>query len=613
MRQGAQVELLGKVAELQPDGSLIQVGTHGENEGVPFRVVGRIQLAYDDGFWNEWCLLYSDGSQGWLGEAMGEFFLSRSVKTSDSLPNHANLQFGKTIGLQGELFVVTGKTESTLVTYEGEIPFLVQNNVPFTTVDLRSATEQAATIDYSEFPPLLFLGSYRSFRDLKFVGLRSGEDEVEGQGAAAAGVENFNCPTCGAPHSLIGGVRSKLLACEFCGTAVDLSDGRFKVLWKEGTTRERLRLGVELPLGSEASIEGSTFKLLGYLKKSVTYEGVAYPWVEYLLYNPELGYRWLECSDGHYTLMHSLDRLPTRRGMPVDRPGKAPLEYEGKSYSHFQTALAKVDGVAGEFYWRVKVGDQATNHVFVAPPHLISLESSHHGFVWVRGEYLEAERVREMFGLSKVLPEVQGVAPNQPNPHWASAAESFRVFAAVVFIAVAFLLVSPSGAGRKIYETPPEKYQTFRQAVPQESVPFQVSGPGNLAFEFAALGGLSERWLHFDVDLINVNTGKVTKVGRSVERYYGQGESRKMVRLSSIPSGDYRIRWNVTSGTTTMAEGLDLSKKSKDIPYRITIRKGVKVWGWFWWLLLLLIWHPLFALAKASSLETRRWSNSDHG
>jgi hypothetical protein len=36
-------------------------------------VVGRIQLRYDAGFWNEWYILFDDGSAGWLSDASGQY------------------------------------------------------------------------------------------------------------------------------------------------------------------------------------------------------------------------------------------------------------------------------------------------------------------------------------------------------------------------------------------------------------------------------------------------------------------------------------------------------------------------------------------------------------
>ena len=78
VRKNLDIEALGKVAECQPDGSPISVGTQGGYQSKAFQVIGRIQLAYEGGYWNEWYLQFSDNSNGWLGEALGQYFISVS-------------------------------------------------------------------------------------------------------------------------------------------------------------------------------------------------------------------------------------------------------------------------------------------------------------------------------------------------------------------------------------------------------------------------------------------------------------------------------------------------------------------------------------------------------
>ena len=49
VRTASGVENLGKVAEIQQDGSPLQLGVQGEYGGKSFEIVGRIQLTYGDG------------------------------------------------------------------------------------------------------------------------------------------------------------------------------------------------------------------------------------------------------------------------------------------------------------------------------------------------------------------------------------------------------------------------------------------------------------------------------------------------------------------------------------------------------------------------------------
>ena len=61
VRHDINIEDIGKMAELQVDGSPLQLGVRGEYKGVSFSVIGRIQLRFERGIWNEWHLMFNDG------------------------------------------------------------------------------------------------------------------------------------------------------------------------------------------------------------------------------------------------------------------------------------------------------------------------------------------------------------------------------------------------------------------------------------------------------------------------------------------------------------------------------------------------------------------------
>lgn len=622
VRKGSGVENLGKVAEIQPDGSPLQLGVQGEYNGKSFLIVGRIQLAYQDGYWNEWHLMYSNGESGWIGEAMGEYFVSFRKETGSSLPSLSQIALGDRVELEGEQFVVTGHTLNKLSSYEGELPFIVDSSQPaLNAYDLRSASGKAATIDYSDTPPSLFLGEYKPFGSFNFTGLRQeGQPPSPGSGvrvpAAAAGVDKFNCPSCGAPHSVEGGVRSKMLVCEYCGSAIDISTSSLNIVWQEERIRKELEGGTDISLGSKATIDGHEYKMIGYVKKSVTYEGVKYPWVEYLLYNYTNGYRWLVESEGHYTLMKTVENLPTdSAGNVVARPAPQPVMWNGKEFKHFQTSTAVVDAVAGEFYWKVKIGDSATNFDYVAPPETLSMEASHTGFVWSVGEYKTQDEIRALFGLQKNLKTPVGVAPPQPNPHMEPSKSIWKTFWACSIVGFLLLLTGVlPGSGKVVYQTKGQAYRTFLNNPQQESEVFQLKGHGNVAFDFKAVP--NQRWLHLTAKLVNQKTKKIYRAGATLENFNGKGRRKKTVRVSGVPNGSYKLQWEAQSNTTsTTPEKPDLKKKSKskDINYVITVRRGVRVWGWYFFMLLVLIPIPLMMTAKRSSFETRRWYNSDYG
>ena len=68
VREGVDVESIGKTSTLPPDISPIQVGTQGRFGEAAFTVLGRVRFRWLLGAWTEWFVEFSDNTTGWLAE-----------------------------------------------------------------------------------------------------------------------------------------------------------------------------------------------------------------------------------------------------------------------------------------------------------------------------------------------------------------------------------------------------------------------------------------------------------------------------------------------------------------------------------------------------------------
>jgi len=175
VRTGIDVQSIGVSAALQEDGTPLQRLTSGSYRGVPFEIIGRIQVHYELGFWNEWFLMYSNGQHGWLGEAQGNYFASFLTQVPESIPNFHDLRRGSTIPLNGRMFTVVQKQASRVVGCEGELPFVETSGYEAPAIDLKTETILGATIDYSGEQPLVFIGETLEFEAFNFQNLREFE------------------------------------------------------------------------------------------------------------------------------------------------------------------------------------------------------------------------------------------------------------------------------------------------------------------------------------------------------------------------------------------------------------------------------------------------------
>jgi len=172
VRHDVDLTRVGEVSSVPDDSSPIQIGTTGRVDGQAFTVTGRIVYQYARGGWNEWHLALADGSSAWLSDAMAEYAVSRLLAAQKPLPPSDELRGGMAFTWLGGEFRVTTLTRARYRTVEGELPFEYWNKDEVLFADLRSGDGQFATIDYSEQPPLLFVGRYVEFDDLGLKDVR---------------------------------------------------------------------------------------------------------------------------------------------------------------------------------------------------------------------------------------------------------------------------------------------------------------------------------------------------------------------------------------------------------------------------------------------------------
>ncbi len=160
------------MAQLQADGSPLQLYAEGKHRGRRFTLVGRLQIRYSQGFWNEWHARFDDETTAWVGDAQGTYTFNFKTEPAGPLPPKNALRVGAAVELQGERYTVRDLREAEYYSAEGELPFRVALGAKNSFADLSGPGQKFATIDYSENPPLLFLGEYAPFESFSFTGLR---------------------------------------------------------------------------------------------------------------------------------------------------------------------------------------------------------------------------------------------------------------------------------------------------------------------------------------------------------------------------------------------------------------------------------------------------------
>jgi len=206
VRTDVNLELVGQVADLPLDSSLIQIGTEGIYQNRPFTVAGRIIYSYSQGNWNEWHIVFTDGTSAWLSDAQSRYGLTFRIQ-NERVPRETDISVGKTFHFQDIDFTVTAITRAHYRGVQGELPFQYWDKDVATFADLLSATNKFATLDYADGEAVLYLGELVEFDSLHLRNLIG----TNGQGGKSARLELPRLRRCHRPASIwanrVGGLR----------------------------------------------------------------------------------------------------------------------------------------------------------------------------------------------------------------------------------------------------------------------------------------------------------------------------------------------------------------------------------------------------------------------
>jgi hypothetical protein len=602
-RSDRGIEDLGKVAALVDTDSLLAVGVKGRFQNVPFELTGRTQLGHQaGGTWDEWYAAFADGRWGWLAEAQGRFYLTFEQPSPEGLPPFPAIRLGEGLKVSPRLraLLVAEKGEARAVSAEGAIPFRLVPGSTYAYADLSGPHREFATLDFSETPALLFTGQEVTLDDL---GIPARARAREPEGRQVAGVQ-LACPQCGGPLELRAPDKTERVTCPNCGALLDVNQGQLRFLkaLQPGKVRPII------PLGATGKLGDTPYIVIGYLKRSIPGDyGERYPWEEYLLYHPREGFRWLVRSDDHWNFVtplspgqvHAYSRVAT---------------WDGKDFKIFQKAMARVDHVLGEFYWKVAVGEEVEDSDYVRPPKMLSRETLRTGDLaglgevnWSHGTYLRPAEVEQAFGVKNLpRPAFGNVAPNQPFPYKRIYAYWGLLSGAAFFLGLMFLAI---GQGRTVLHT---AYPLPSEIGPEQPVvffsdPFPLSANKNLKIDFSA--GVNNSYLEIEGDLIEEGTDMTQPFSTYVSYYQGvedgeswsEGSRETAVYLPPQPPGNYRLRLDV------------YGEPGKTPPeLQVTVLEGAHRLRNLLFALLALSVIPLGVVVYHVYFEHQRWRDSEY-
>lgn len=401
-----------------------------------------------------------------------------------------------------------------------------------------------------------------------------------------------DCPACGGTITLRALGQSVMAACPSCGTQIDVSRPEIRIIKQYRLQQQQLRI----PLGTRGSLRGQAFEVIGALRRGDSHGH----WEEYLLFNPFLGFRWLVHDSGHWSLGQMLkDTSKVSKGVNV--------RYNGNSYRKYMHARPQIRWVVGEFYWRVKVGDQVDATDYVAPPFMLSCEKDSGEVTWTLLEYLEPRAVETAFHITS--PRREWLAANQPNP----AGQAWHAIKRVMLLALVAALVVQIGTAlraqdKMMYLGTYDLASTAGE--PQTYGPFTLTTAVSLN-ELTASAPINNSWVELQCSLVNTVTGQSFDFTNGFSFYSGidsdggwsEGSSHQTTDLPTIPAGTYKL---VVAGA-----GGDDSGKQPLVRVSLSLQHDVAPWRNFWLAVLVILIYPGYLFFRSAAYEKERWSDAE--
>lgn len=513
---------------------------------------------------------------------------------------------GQRVQIGAHELMVAEKKAARFVSAEGELPFRLRPGDGFRYVDLRGAGSAFGTLDFGDGESVqgIFLGKRVEYAALfEKSALR---DVAPAQADLAVGL---NCPNCGAGMELKAPDETRRVTCGTCDALLDVERGSPLRLLESAMPRIP---DPTIPLGARGELDGERFVVYGQLVKRTAAYGEIYRWTEYLLRSEGLGWAWLVESDGHFSLVR-----PADPGAVAVRGRTA--RYEGRSYTRYSGCSAEVEGLRGEFYWKVAVGDVVSATDYVSPPRILSEERTAEEVNFAEGRYLDRRELQAGFGKRLELPRAPGIAPHQPNPFRKALGRMAKVATVVMALLMAmagarWMMADETEVLVSEHRFAPSKRKSsdkmLTQGEPIGPLRFEVAEGRNLAVEIAS--DVSRGALFVLAELSNPDVGDHRVFGVTVEQYgdpaegggWVAGARRRIVFQGGVAPGHFiltlRPQW--VGGP-------------KDIPKRIRVRVVSDVFvGTHAMIAAGLAWLlPLVGVFRAFGFEKRRWADAEAG
>ncbi len=421
--------------------------------------------------------------------------------------------------------------------------------------------------------------------------------------ASTATVRSIRCTHCGAPLKLHGGGHKiRTLNCSYCGAIMDVREN-YALLAR--FTEQQPPYCPPFKLGQQGKIKGIDFIIIGMVAWEDSDYPADYNWVDMLLFSNTHGYAWLTYNRGHLLFSHRTRNLPDCNLWQLSPRTK--FKVGSQQYQMYEKSRARIHAVIGELTWFAQVGDSIEMIEAIAPPYFFEFSRSETESEYYQGEYLDAAKVHQDFGLEAPNHKPQSQHPAQPYKSrflqpLSQAARPFALVAAVI-AAIIWLFFT----GSPVYQTTIGANELKEGKWTER---FQIDHPKQLV-ELEMSSNLSNAWSYIEVQLIPNNKSEppVYSFGKNISFYEGKDSDGYWTEGSRTATAHFLVpaAGQYVLGIQQVEGGIQDSTMPPNTQLTISIRQAYVSPFYFVILLIISLIASLAGPFAKSIFEERRW------
>lgn len=341
---------------------------------------------------------------------------------------------------------------------------------------------------------------------------------------------HYICPLCKTENTIDADFEISEYVCKSCSNLIDIFQNTSTKVVKKPIEN------VVLEVGQKGTIDGTDYTVTGIIIRKY---GNSIFWREYYLKDKKGQDAFLSESDGHWVLLHPIDKMEVKR----KSWNSIILEYGSLKLRRYETTECHIHAAAGFFEDKLDFG-LSTYKEYVNGTQMISEEKSKDGIQYFYGKHISKYKVKKTFNIAN-LPNYSGIGIVQP--FYVNVKQAINILAvSALIICLIQLYVVATRTNALVFE----QEINFSDVADKEMISksFELSG-GSAPLNVEVSSNVDNSWANVGLGLVNEKNNEIVFASKDIEEYHGyedgeswsEGSKNESFNFCGVAPGKYHF------------------------------------------------------------------------